>query len=140
VKNIIELLGEAVWLAVCAHTDQQDKAGKPYIHHPLRVMSNCNTQLEMIVAVLHDVIEDTYVTQDHLKRLGFPSEVLEALDCLTRRENEAYKNFILRIKSNKLATIVKLHDLKDNMDRSRMKVPDESLMQRYQKAYEELTK
>jgi (p)ppGpp synthase/HD superfamily hydrolase len=75
-----------------------------------------STETEMIAAVLHDVIEDTTCTLDTLRREGFPAEIITALDHLTRRQAEAYADFINRVKENGLAVKVKLADLEDNMD------------------------
>ena len=90
-------LEKAISIAVTAHRGQRDKAGKPYILHPLRLMQKCATEAEMIVAVLHDVIEDTDVSIDDLEREGFDTEVLQALLCLTKAKGESYPDFIARV-------------------------------------------
>jgi (p)ppGpp synthase/HD superfamily hydrolase len=114
------LLEKAIQIAVQAHAGQFDKYEEPYILHPLRVMSRVQTEPEKIVAVLHDVIEDTAWTADQLKEAGFPSTILEALDCVTKREGEEYSDFVLRSASNPIALRVKIADLEDNMDLRRM--------------------
>ena len=116
-------LEKAILIAVQAHTaaGQEDKAGAPYILHPLRVMLRMTTEAEMMAAVLHDVVEDTGWTLDGLRREGFPEEVVEAVDCLTRKEGETYDAFISRAGRNDLARRVKLADLEDNMDVKRMR-------------------
>ena len=82
-------LEEAILLAVKAHhKGRPDKAGKPYILHPLRMMLKMKTEAEMMAAVLHDVVEDTRWTLEQLRAKGFPEEVLEAVECLTKREGE----------------------------------------------------
>jgi len=126
-------LEDAILLAVEAHRGQKDKAGVPYILHPLRMAFKMQTETEMIVAVLHDVIEDTAVSLANLRQAGFPSAVLEALDCLTRRENESYDAFIARVKENPLARKVKMVDLEDNLDIRRLKHLTESDLKRLQK-------
>lgn len=135
-------LEQAILLAVQAHQDQQDKAGAPYILHALRVMLRMQSDLAMIVAVLHDVVEDTPYTLDDLRRRGYPPAVLEALDCLTRREDESYAAFIERLAPNTLARAVKLADLEDNMDLRRIADPqpeDVARLQRYRRAWARLT-
>ena len=113
-------LEKAIQLAVKAHSGQVDKVGQPYILHPLRVMFRLANEIEMTVAVLHDVIEDTEYSFQDLKAMGFSDEIMEALDCVTRRENESYENFIERTKTNAVARKVKCADLLDNMDISRL--------------------
>lgn len=115
-------LEKAILLATQAHAKirQKDKAGKPYILHPLRIMVRMRTEAEMMAAVLHDVVEDTGWTLDALRKEGFPEEVVEAVDCLTQRKGEAYKDFIERLKPNLIARRVKLADLEDNMDVKRI--------------------
>lgn len=131
------MLEKAIIIAVNAHQGQVDKAGKPYILHPLRLMFSRENEIERICAVLHDVIEDTYITLDYLRNNGFSEEVLTALDCLTRRSSESYDEFITRIINNKIACHVKLADLYDNMDLSRIENPtkkDYERVEKYRKA------
>ena len=131
-------LEDAILLAVEAHQGQRDKIGQPYILHPLRVMFRLTSETERIVGVLHDVIEDTKYTVDDLRRMGYPGEVLDALDGVTKREGEPYENFVLRSKTNPIAKNVKLADLEDNMDIRRMAGVTEKDMQRlirYRKAW-----
>lgn len=116
----MNLVEKALEIAVAAHRGQTDKTGAPYILHPLRLMCRMETDTERIVAMLHDVIEDTTVTEDELRRHGFGSEVLEALACVTKREGEAYDDFIKRSSTNPIALRVKLADLEDNMDTRRL--------------------
>jgi (p)ppGpp synthase/HD superfamily hydrolase len=113
-------LEDAIALAVEAHRNQRDKSGEPYILHALRVMFTCETEVERIVAVLHDVAEDTDRSFDDLRKLGFSEEVLDALDCVTKREGESYEPFVERAAGNPIARNVKLADLKDNMDLRRL--------------------
>jgi len=127
------LLERAIRIAVNAHAGQKDKAGAPYILHPLRVMMKMAGDIEMIAAVLHDVIEDTACTLDKLRREGFPEEIITALDYLTRREAETYPDFIKRVKENALALRVKLADLEDNMNADRLPLITEKDRQRLAK-------
>jgi (p)ppGpp synthase/HD superfamily hydrolase len=113
-------LARAIALASEAHLDQREKSGAPYILHPIRVMLRMDTEAEMMVAILHDVIEDTPWTFDQLRQEGFSEEVIEALDCVTRRSTETYAEFVDRARHNPLARKVKLADLEDNMDVRRL--------------------
>src|SRR3954464_13830652 len=137
-----ELLERAVSIAVEAHRGQKEKNGKPYILHPISVMGKVQTETEKIVAVLHDVVEDTEWTFEDLKKEGFPDEILDALDCVTKREGEAYEDFVKRSGSNAVARQVKLADLQDNMDVRRMLAvtqEDFERLKKYRRAWEFLT-
>ncbi len=109
-------LAEAILLAVQAHHGQKQINGQPYILHPLALMMNVETEDEQMVAVLHDVVEDTAVSLDDLRQAGFAAHIIDAVDHLTRRDGETYEAFIQRIKPNALARRVKLADLHHNMD------------------------
>lgn len=116
-----ELLILAEKIATKAHMGQVDKAGVPYIEHPKTVASYCTTEYAKIIGWLHDVVEDTDVTLDDLRKQGFDEFLLEALDCVTKPkigydETAYYKN----IKQNEIAREVKLADLKHNSDMSRI--------------------
>jgi (p)ppGpp synthase/HD superfamily hydrolase len=129
-------LQEAFYWAVELHSYQVDKAGVPYIHHPMFVMSQVKTDIQRIVAVLHDVVEDTIATLDEV-RFRFGDEVADAVDALTRRKNESYFAFIRRVKLNRDAKHVKFHDIKHNMDLSRIDNPtqkDYNRVKKYEKA------
>jgi len=109
----------ALQIAVRAHEGQKDKDGQPYILHPLRVMNAVEDEPAKIVAVLHDVIEDTPVTFEDLRRERFDEVVLAALECLTHRKDEPYAEYVVRCKGNIRARQVKLADLEDNARPSR---------------------
>jgi len=111
---------KAISLAIEAHKGKVDKAGAPYILHPLRVMFQMETKEEMIAAVLHDVLEDTAITPDQLKEMGFSETVLEALDSVTKRAGETYEDFVRRAALHPIGKKIKLADLRDNMDLSRL--------------------
>lgn len=113
-------LEDAIALAVEVHRGGKDKSGQPYILHPLRVMFRCETEIEKIVAVLHDVVEDTDHTFDDLRNLGYAEEVIAALDCVTKREGESYDQFVERAASNPVARKVKIADIEENMDVRRL--------------------
>src|SRR5260370_7075897 len=89
-------LARAIALASEAHVDQREKSGSPYILHPIRVMLRMNTETEMIVAILHDVVEDTPWTLESLRKEGFSEETLPALDRVTRSPDENYAQFVHR--------------------------------------------
>ncbi len=127
------MLEKAIHIAVEAHAGQIDKAGKPYILHPMRVMLSGKNEDEMICGILHDAVEDTPVSIEMLRAEGFSENVLAALEAVTKREGESYEDFIERIAKNPLAIHVKLHDLHDNMNRDRIVTFTEADEQRYQK-------
>ena len=134
-------LEEAIALAVQAHRGQRDKAGQTYILHPLRVMLRLETDAERMVAVLHDVVEDSAWTLEQLRAAGYPEDVLGALDCLTKREGESYEAFIERVRPHALARRVKLADLEDNMDVRRLMAvtpKDAERLARYRAAWARL--
>ena len=136
------MLDKAIQCAVKAHAGQKDKAGAPYILHPLRIMMKMDSQAGMIAAMLHDVVEDSSVTLADLRAEGFSDEVIAAVDHLTRREGEAYEIFINRLRHNPLAVKVKLADLEDNMDIRRIENVTErdiERIQKYQAAWEILS-
>jgi len=136
-------LENAMSIAVTAHKGQVDKAGKPYILHPLRLMFKMNSESEMIAAVLHDVVEDTDWTFEMLKAEGFGEEVLDALRLLTHDKKVPYKNYLEAIKTNKIALRVKIADLEDNLDIKRIarpKLRDYARIAEYLKYYNELKK
>lgn len=133
-----ELLEKALRIAVEAHAGQVDKSGKPYIFHPLRVCCRCFTDEEKMVALLHDTIEDTEITAEDLLSEGFPPYIVEAILSISRNEDETYEEFVKRTGLNPLGRAVKLHDLEDNMDISRLEQVTEKDLDRlnkYIKAY-----
>ena len=105
---------KALQIAAKAHEGQKDKEGLPYILHPLRAMMSVQGEEAQIVAVLHDVIEDTSVTADDLRRAGFSEQVVAAVLCVTYRKDESYADYVVRCKGNEVARRVKLADLADN--------------------------
>lgn len=115
-----KILQTAIHIARNAHSGQVDKAGKPYIGHPLRVMEGVGTIQEKIVAVLHDVIEDTNVTAADLRRKGIPERLISELEILTHAGDVEYDEYIKQISLHSIASAVKLADLKDNMDMTRL--------------------
>lgn len=112
---------KALEIATKAHEGQYDKSGVPYIEHPKHVAEGVHGDISKATAYLHDVIEDTDVTADDLRRVGIPEEVVEAVVVLTHGEHENYYDYIRRVKKNPIAKEVKIADLKHNSDRSRIK-------------------
>jgi (p)ppGpp synthase/HD superfamily hydrolase len=134
-------LERAICIAASAHAGQVDKAGAPYILHVLRVMLAMSKEEERIVAVLHDVLEDTPWTVDGLRAEGFGDRIIDAIDGLTRRDGESYEEFIQRAAANAISRRVKLADLADNSDLSRVDAPsqdDRARVLKYERAIESL--
>lgn len=121
-KKLLEL---AINLAEKYHNGQFDKGGNPYINHPLAVMNRLNTLEEKIVGVLHDIVEDTEVTLEDLRDYGFPKKIISGVDSVTRREGESRAAFIYRVKLNEFGRSVKVADLIENSDLSRIPNPQE---------------
>lgn len=110
------MLDVAIDLARSAHAGQRDKLGVDYIKHPLEVMRRVSTEDEKVVAVLHDVVEDTPVTFDRLSNSGFPFRIVDAVDAVTKRPNEPLAEAMARVLANPIALIVKYADLSHNAD------------------------
>ena len=136
-------LENAIALAVEAHRGQTDRNERPYILHPLHLMLQMDTEEEMIVAVLHDVVEDTDYTLDDLReRLGLAEAVTEAIRLLTHDAADSYEAYVGKLKPNSMARKVKLADLRHNMDTRRLAEigpDDEARLERYQRAWEMLS-
>ena len=116
-------LERAIEIAARAHAGQVDKAGQPYILHPLRVMLKVSGEFECMAAVIHDVVEDTDITLDYLAAEGFPAEVLAAIKALTKTPGEHRVPAAHRAAANPIARVVKLADVDDNMDLRRIPNP-----------------
>lgn len=136
-------LEDAIALAAKHHAGQVDKAGRPYILHSLRVMLQQDNDHARIAAVLHDVVEDTPITLEDLRDMGFDHAVIEAVDILTRDEStEDYDLYLERVSSNPIACQVKLADLQDNMDWDRISEPterDHARVEKYRRAHRYLS-
>ena len=114
-------LEKAIQIAVEAHAGTKDKGGKAYILHPISVMMRVETEEEKIVAILHDVVEDTDWTFDALRIEGFSETVIEALETVTKySEEENYDDFIQRSLKNDIGRKVKIADLRENLDVTRI--------------------
>ena len=132
------LTKKAIKLAYKAHKDQYDKAGLPYITHPLHLAEGMSDEYTTIAALLHDVVEDTDITLDDLAK-EFPKEVIDALKLLTHQKGVPYMDYVAKIKTNDIAKAVKIADLKHNSDLTRLDcITDKDLerIKKYQKALE----
>lgn len=119
------------------HKDMVDKGGNPYIEHLLYVSNNCNTYESKIAGLLHDILEDTECSEYTLLSQGIPTDVVEAIKLLTKKDSEKYNDYIERLinSENNIALEVKLSDLSHNMDLSRLKVVTEKDLNRVEKRY-----
>ena len=131
---------EAVRLALRAHEGQMDKAGNPYILHPIKVAANQETLDGVVVALLHDAVEDSNLTIDELNEI-FPEHITEAIELLTHKQGVTYFDYIQEISRNELAKAVKIQDLLHNSDLTRLKEitdQDHARVEKYKKALEML--
>lgn len=128
-------LERAIDLAVDAYAGQTDKANETYIRHPLRVMGEMDTEMERVVAILHDIVEDADYTLDDIER-EFGSNIRNAVDALTKRKEESYMEFVERAAANPIARKVKIADIEDNMDLTRLDSVNESVLEK-QETYHE---
>jgi (p)ppGpp synthase/HD superfamily hydrolase len=135
-------LEDAIVLATEAHADQTDKAGAPYVLHLLRVMQAQTTEEAMMAGVLHDLVEDTNFSFDDLRERGYSGEVIEALRHVTKGDGESYQEFAERASRHPIARQVKIADLEDNMDVTRLETvteKDAERLAKYRRAYRHLT-
>ena len=126
-------LERAIEIAARVHAVQVDKGGAPYILHPLRVMLRVAPGAQQIVAVLHDVVEDSEVTFEDLEREGFSTEVISGLRAVTKVEGESYEDFVARAALDPVGKAVKLADLMENSDLSRIPEPSQKDLERVAK-------
>ena len=128
-----ELTKKAMKLAFAAHKDQVDKSGIPYVFHPVHLAEQMESEETAIVALLHDVVEDTEYTLQEIAGMGFPQTVLEALALLTHDEAVPYMDYVMQLKENPIARTVKLADLRHNSDLTRLDTVDEKALARVEK-------
>ncbi len=116
---------DAIALAAEAHRGHRypSPEAEPYIFHPLRVMLAFAGAHEQMAAVLHDAVEDSCLTSGDLVRSGYPPEVIEVIECLTRRTGEPYSEYVERVATNEVARRIKLVDLAENLANNR-RTPD----------------
>ena len=124
---------KALMLCFEAHKDQVDKSGTPYVFHPFHLAEQMNDECTTIVALLHDIVEDTDYTFDDLRNMGFDEKVIEALMLMTHEKTVPYMVYIKKIKANPIARAVKLADLHHNSDLSRLDNVDDKSLKRKEK-------
>ena len=132
-----ELTKKALVISFNAHKEQIDKSGMPYVYHPYRIAEQMEDEYTTCVALLHDVIEDTDITIDVLRNEDFPQEVLDAVALMTHDDDTPYFDYIKRIKTNPIATAVKLADLQDNSNYERLdkvEIKDLQRLEKYREA------
>ena len=129
-----ELVRRARAIAIAAHAGQFDKAGRPYIEHPERVAARLEDPLLKAAALLHDVLEDTNVSADDLRRAGIPGVVVEVVEVLTKK-GEDHVDAVRRAVAHPLARQVKLADVRDNSDEGRLALLDDATAQQLRTRY-----
>jgi (p)ppGpp synthase/HD superfamily hydrolase len=127
------LTKQAMKLCFDAHKDQKDKSGLPYVFHPFHLAEQMQDEVTTVVALLHDVVEDSDYTFADLEKMGYPPVVLEALRLLTHDEGVPYLDYVREVKKNPVATAVKLADLRHNSDLSRLDIVTEQALARREK-------
>lgn len=138
-----DMTKKALKLSFEAHKYQIDKSGMPYVYHPFHLAEQMKDENTTIVALLHDVVEDTDITIDDIRKIGFNEEVCEALKLMTHDDNVPYIEYVKKLKSNPIAKTVKIADLEHNSDLTRLDIVDEKALMRvekYKRAMEELLK
>lgn len=132
-----KMINKALNIAYEAHHGQKDKGNVPYIFHPYHIAEKFNNETDICVAILHDILEDTFVSKEELEGY-FPKEVIEPLVLLTRSTHDTYFEYIKNICSNPIAQKVKIEDIKHNLvfERIQNKTRNEKLEKRYLKALE----
>lgn len=128
-----DLTKQALKLCFAAHKDQTDKSGLPYVFHPFHLAEQMPDEESTVVALLHDVVEDTAFTLEDLEQIGFPQRVLDALRLMTHDPSVPYLEYVAKLKPNPIARRVKLADLRHNSDLTRLNIVDEKARQRVKK-------
>ena len=124
---------KAMKLCFKAHKDQVDKSGMPYVFHPFHVAEQMTDEATTIVALLHDVVEDTDYTLGDIAAEGFGEDILEAVALMTHEDDVPYLDYVAKLKDNPIARAVKLADLAHNSDLSRIGEIDEETKRRLEK-------
>ena len=124
---------KAILLAFKAHNGQTDKAGMPYILHPIHLAEQMDNESSIIAALLHDVVEDTDYTLEDLRAMGFPKEAMDAIALLTHDKSVPYMEYVAKLKDNPIARKVKLADLRHNSDLTRISNVTEKDLERIEK-------
>lgn len=133
-KTLQEQLDLAIALASEHHYGQKQKDKQtPYILHPLTLMFRCEDISEKIVAVMHDLVEDTDVTLEMLTSWDFSTSIVDAVDAITHRKDESYESYVERVAANPIARAVKIQDLQHNMDVTRLPKINQATLDRVAK-------
>ena len=127
---------KALKLCFEAHKKQVDKSGMPYVFHPFHLAEQMQTEETTVVALLHDLVEDTDYTIEDLTSMGFDKNITDAIALMTHADDVTYMDYVRRIKNNPIAKVVKLADLKHNSDLTRLDVVDEKALKRKEKYLE----
>ena len=128
-----DLTKKALKLSFEAHKDQVDKSGLPYVFHPFHLAEQMPDELTTIVALLHDVVEDTDYAINGLREMGFPADAVDAIALMTHGKRVPYMDYVAKIKENPIARIVKLADLRHNSDLTRLSEVSEKDRERVKK-------
>ena len=124
---------KALKLCFEAHKEQVDKSGIPYVFHPFHLAEQMQTEETTVVALLHDLVEDTDYTIEDLTSMGFEKNITDAIALMTHADDVPYMDYVREIKNNPIAKAVKLADLKHNSDLTRLDVIDEKALSRREK-------
>ena len=127
-----QLTKKAMRICFEAHKEQLDKSGIPYVFHPIHLAEQMNDEYSTVVALLHDVVEDSDITLGELAK-EFPTEIIDAIALMTHDASVEYFDYVNMIKTNELARKVKLADLTHNSDKTRLDCISERDEVRYQK-------
>ena len=127
------LTKKALRLCFDSHKEQVDKTGLPYVFHPFHLAEQMDDEISTVCALLHDVVEDTDMTLDDIRDMGFPSDVIEVLSLLTHEDGVPYMDYVKKISAHPIATKVKIADLLHNSDMTRLDVVDEYALRRKEK-------
>lgn len=136
------MVRKAMEIAYEAHHGQVDKAGVPYIYHPIHLAEQMEDETSICVALLHDVLEDTSISEEELRQKGISSGVIDNIKLLTKGKEEGYMEYLERLKSSEIAVKVKIADLKHNSDVSRLleiTEKDKKRLEKYTEAIKRLT-
>ena len=128
-----DMTKKALMLCFQAHKDQVDKSGMPYVFHPFHLAEQMEDEDTTIVALLHDVVEDTNYTISDLNNMGFPQQVMDAIAVMTHDASVPYLDYVAKLKENAIARTVKLADLRHNSDLTRLEHVDEKALERVEK-------
>ena len=125
-----EMTKKAMKLCFEAHKEQKDKSGMPYVFHPYHLAEQMEDEDTTVTALLHDVLEDTPLTLEDLRAMGFNERVLEALALMTHDESIPYMDYVAKLRTNEIARAVKLADLRHNSDMTRLDTVDDRALRR----------